>query len=232
MQDGNEIISRRSPGPDMAEQASSLDGFDNAARVLACWEAARAGRPMALRRDIDPAALGQALAQCFVAEIVAPQVARLRIAGSGLHDLMGMDVRGMPLTAFLTSAARAELRQAVAQVGCGARVQLPLIAPAAPRQPPMDGLLMLLPLSSDGRGIDLVLGALDTCGVIGAAPRRFAMTAAQPRLRGAHTAPVLQILRGVTAPGKNPATQPAPARCSATRPAHRPHLRVIAGGLA
>ncbi|MCC5984967.1 MAG: PAS domain-containing protein [Rhodobacteraceae bacterium] len=234
MQEGNESIPRRNPALEMADGSLAIGGFENAAQVLACWETARAGRPMALRREIDPATLGQALAQCFVAEVVAPQVARLRIAGSGLHDLMGMDVRGMPLTAFLTGTARAEVMQAVAQVRRGARVKLPLIAPAGPRQPAMDGLLMLLPLSSDGRRIDLVLGALDTSGVIGAAPRRFRMAAGRPRLLADRTAPLLQGLRGIDRSAQTPATvaRRGHADPEAARAARRVRLRVIDGGLA
>lgn len=235
MQEGNDSIPRRSPDTEMADDCLAVAGFDNAARVLACWDTARGGRPMALRHDIEPAALGPALAQCFVAEVVAPQVARLRIAGSGLHDLMGMDVRGMPLTAFLTGTARAEVLHAVAQVRRGARVQLPLIAPARPRQPAMDGLLMLLPLSSDGRRIDLVLGALDTSGVLGVAPRRFTMAAGRPRLLATRTAPLLQGLHGAdrsAQPPAAPAVRPGHAATGATKAAQRARFRVIDGGLA
>jgi hypothetical protein len=41
----------------------------------------------------------------FLVEQIAPgNHGRLRLAGMGLSDLLGMDVRGMPITALLTVA--------------------------------------------------------------------------------------------------------------------------------
>jgi len=205
--------------PETDTDTQRMQGFPRAAQVIACWHAARRARPVPLRRDIAPAPLGEALAQCFIAALVSPRVARLRIAGSGLHDLMGMDVRGMPLTAFFDTDARRVVMQATEQLCSGARVALPMVAERGLRRPPMEGLLVMLPLSSDGNGIDMVLGALDTVGVTGTPPRRFATAKPTPAAFGQRTAPLAQILQD---------RMPVPAAPERTG---RPHgLRVIDGG--
>ena len=61
---------------------------------------------MPLRSEIDPRGLKGALEYCFVLERIAPGLARLRVAGSHLGDLMGMEVRGMPITAFYDENGR------------------------------------------------------------------------------------------------------------------------------
>jgi len=158
--------------------------------ALRHWETLRAGRPMPERDEIDPRALGGALEFLFVAESVAPGVARLRLAGQHLAQLIGMEPRGMPLCALFTGQARAELAEAVAQVaGSGLRVLMPIRAEPGPGRPALDGLLALMPLAagSAGRG-PRILGALQTRGPIGRVPRR--LTLAGPAERLALSGPV------------------------------------------
>ena len=69
------------------------------AQVDAYWEGLRAGRPMPDRAEVDPRGLGDALEFAFLLEHVAPGIGRVRISGMHLRDLLGMEVRGMPLTA-------------------------------------------------------------------------------------------------------------------------------------
>lgn len=66
------------------------------------WRAVRGGRALPARSDLDPAALDAVLPWAFVAERVAPGVARLRVAGRKLTELLGMEARGMPLCAFFS----------------------------------------------------------------------------------------------------------------------------------
>ncbi len=148
------------------------------------WESLRGARVAPARAEIDPRPLADCLDVLFVAELVAPGVARLRLTGQHLSDLLGMEPRGMPLSVFFTGAGRDELSQALQQVAQGARVTLPLRAETGLGQPGLDGMLALMPLTDrDGR-ISRVLGALETLGPVGRTPRRFRTTAPVQRIGG------------------------------------------------
>jgi hypothetical protein len=179
--------------------------------VQAYWDRLRAGRTMPARSEVDPREISAALAHTFVAEIVAPGVARLRVAGSHLNDLLGMEARGMPLSVYMTGASRHELAQAIQQVAQGARAQLPLRSDGGIGKPALDGLLVLMPLRDRAGQPTRILGVLETHGQIGRLPRRF-------RLAG-------PVTRLVDTPEPAAASRPA-------RPDGRPVLSVIQGGRA
>lgn len=168
------------------------------------WEDLRGARLCPSRAEVDPKPLAHCLDVMFVAELVAPGVARLRLSGQQLADLLGMEPRGMPLSVFFAGEARQDLIHALAQVAQGARALLPLKAESGLGQPPLEGLLALLPLTDTEGKITRILGVLETHGPAGRAPRRFRLAA----------------------PARTALDQP-PAR-----PAEglRPRLRVIQGG--
>lgn len=183
-----------------AAQAPALD-FAAVRAVQRHWDEVRAGRVAPGRAEVEPRQLAESLAYSFVAEMVAPGVARLRLAGQHLHDLLGMEPRGMPLSVLFLGAGRDELAAALAQVQQGARVVLPLRSDRAMGQPVLDAMLALMPLC-DGEGrISRILGVLESHGVVGRAPRRF-RTLAAPREtldlplapRGAK--PALRVIEG------------------------------------
>ncbi len=162
-----------------AWQRPARPGHPALALLRAHWEAAReAGRPP-LRQSIDPRRIGPALEHAFVAERIAPGVARLRIAGRQLADLLGMEVRGMPLTVFFTPAARdlaaAEIERAFAT---GLPVSLRLASPAEPGRPTLAGEMLLLPLRDGTGAVARLLGGIAVAGGIGRSPRRFAIDGA------------------------------------------------------
>lgn len=186
--------------------------FGAVALALAAWDRLRAGRPMPLRDEIDPRDLAEALEFLFVAEPVAPGVARLRLAGQHLTRLMGMEPRGMPLCALFEGPARAEAAGAIGQVLThGLRVLLPLRAAGAPGRPALEGLMALMPLADAAGRTTRILGVLQTRGAIGRGPRRLDLAGpARPLAERRPPAPV------------------APTAAAAGRPA----LRVIRGGRA
>ncbi|MCC5988131.1 MAG: PAS domain-containing protein [Pararhodobacter sp.] len=209
--------------------------------VLGYWEIRRGARIAPARSEIEPAPLAEALRFMFIAELVAPGVARLRFAGQHLHDLLGMEPRGMPLSCLLAAPSRDELAEALARVQKGARVQLPLRAARGLGKPGMDGLLALMPLTDSAGQITRVLGVLETHGQIGRTPRRFDLAAE----------PASLDLRAIAGDGATGATGAGAASSgnevaktdsqaeNATiatpdsgRPAHsaRPGWRVIKGG--
>lgn len=159
-------------------QHVSETGFTPLSQVEAYWEALRGTRLMPNRSEIDPRGIEQALEYAFIVERIAPGIARLRIAGSHLSDLMGMEVRGMPLTAFITPASRRQLSDTLEEVfETPATCTIMLHSEKGPGMPPMDARLILMPLKSDLGDVSRILGALVSVGDMGRSPRRFDVTA-------------------------------------------------------
>ena len=101
-------------------------------------------------------------------------MARLRIAGSHLNNLMGMEVRGMPLTSFITPNGRREMGDMLEEVFQRPSVcELRLSAEVGRNKPAMDARMLLLPLKSDLGDVSRVLGCFVARGQMGNQPRRF-----------------------------------------------------------
>ncbi|MCA0043815.1 PAS domain-containing protein [Celeribacter litoreus] len=144
------------------------------------WNGLRQGRSIPLRSDIDPRGIQDALEYAFILERIAPGVARFRLAGMHLTDLMGMEVRGMPLTAMFVPEARATVSTALEAVfDTPECTTLTLEAERGIGRGEMSGALLLCPLKSDLGDVNRVLGALQTNGPIGRQPRRFKIGGAQ-----------------------------------------------------
>ena len=149
-------------------------GFPAISEVRAYWEALRNGRKVPLRSEIDPRGIERALEYAFILERIAPNVSRFRLAGMHLNDLMGMEVRGMPITSFFTPAARPEASEIIEKVFRAPQIaELALSAESGFGKPPMQAKLIILPLQSDLGDISRALGCLVAEGAVGRAPRRF-----------------------------------------------------------
>ncbi|SDG03367.1 PAS domain-containing protein [Sulfitobacter delicatus] len=152
-------------------------GYGPLAQVEAYWEALRGNRLMPCRSDIDPRGIEEALPYAFILERVAPGVARLRIAGTHLRELMGMEVRGMPITSFFTNAARPLVAEALEDVfQLPGQTTLHLTSAATYGKPALEARMLLLPLKSDLGDVSRALGCLMAVGDLGKAPRRFDLT--------------------------------------------------------
>lgn len=151
--------------------------FRHLAEVRAYWEAKRVAGALPRRDDIDPRGMAQALEQVFLVEQIAPHHGRLRLAGMHLSDLLGMEVRGMPITALLEPVARARLSEALGGLFRGEYVlELWLEAERGIGRPALEARMLLMPLIGSQGEPDLALGCLATKGEIGRAPRRFAIS--------------------------------------------------------
>ncbi|MDV7141704.1 PAS domain-containing protein [Tropicimonas sp. TH_r6] len=209
------------------------------------WDRLRGDRLVPDRADLDPRRIQHALASAFILERLAPGIARFRLAGTHLNELMGMEVRGMPLTSFFLPESRKRVGTALEQsFRQPAKVRLALAGDRGIGKPPLDAGLLLLPLRSDGGEISRVLGCLATLGPIGRTPRRFDVrsTSVTPilgleeldsddRLDADWTArtvadapdhPVLQDVSGFAEPVRD--FRPSPHRPERTE---TPHLRVV-----
>ena len=155
-------------------------GYGAIAQVEAYWHALRGNRQMPKRSEIDPRGIETALESTFIVERIAPGVARLRIAGSALNTLMGMEVRGMPITSFFQPSARRAISDAIEEVFQRPAIStLRLTSQGDSENPMLTGRMVLLPLKSDLGDVSRVLGCLVAPGEIGTAPRRFEITSQQ-----------------------------------------------------
>jgi len=126
------------------------------------------------RTDIDPRRIEAVLPNAFVLERIAPGLARFRVAGAHLADLMGMDVRGMPVSCLIRPAGRERFANALTRLFEGpATLDLWLTASVGPLRGAQGGRMMLLPLLGDAGAVDRALGCLVTTGATGRAPHRF-----------------------------------------------------------
>ncbi|WP_162300749.1 PAS domain-containing protein [Alkalilacustris brevis] len=220
---------RISPGADTGLAGHSaarlrLPALDT---IEAYWEALRGltqGAPALPRRtDIDPRGIENALSQAFLAERIAPGVARLRVAGDALAGLLGAEPRGLPLTVPIAGAQRAEFSELVERVfAAPALVECALFSPRGFRRPALRGRLLLLPLRGAQGQIDCALGALALEGAPGPTPRRFSFTPLRCRQIGAAAA------HSAASPASGSTAAAAAAAISAATPrAARPYLRLV-----
>ncbi len=200
--------------------------------LRAYWEALRLHGALPDRSRIDPRGLADHLEHIVLIERIAPGHCRLRLAGSAVHDILGMEAHGMPLTALLEPASRSKLTERLDAVfDEPAILDIWLEAERGIRRPALSGRLLLLPLAIDGqRSKGEAIGCLVTSGVFGRAPRRFAisgMTRERVAMGGllAHPVqpkPTRLSVEGFADPGRSFATPPAPA---AAKPAS--YLRLV-----
>ncbi len=146
-------------------------------QVEAYWEGLRHGRMVPLRTDVDPRGIENVLEHAFILERIAPGLARFRLAGVHLVDLIGMEVRGMPLTSFFTPESRKKVTAALEEVFQGPETaEIHLSGEKGFGKPDLQARMLLLPLKSDLGDVSRILGCLVADGQIGRTPRRFDVT--------------------------------------------------------
>lgn len=207
--------------------------FPALAQLRAYWHAIgdAPGVPP-LRSKIDPRGIADALEQTFLAERVAPGIARFRLAGMHLADIMGMDARGMVLSTLFDPGSRAELATTLETVFVRpAIVEIALEAERGLGRPALEARMLLLPLRSDDGRTNLALGCLATDGALGRSPRRF--VTARRTVTPLTPLPVLPEVgaRAAEVPGLAEAAPPFAPAPPSVPPARRSraHLRLVKG---
>ncbi|KUF11638.1 PAS domain-containing protein [Pseudoponticoccus marisrubri] len=143
-------------------------------QVEAYWHGLCAEGQVPARSAVDPRGIEDALENAFLLERIAPSMAKIRVAGSHLSDLMGMNVAGMPLASLIVPAERTRFGQAVTHLFADpAILRLELRAEGGFGKPGLEATMLLMPLASDFGDLSRGLGALVSHGRIGRAPRRF-----------------------------------------------------------
>lgn len=207
----------------LGNSAKGLHGKDVGA-MRRYWQDMRKDGDVPRRSDIDPRGIENLLENALIAEKIAPGLARLRIAGQHLGNLMGMEVRGMPLSAFIAPDHRDQLSEALIELfERPAIATFHLTAPASAGCPEMHATLTLMPLRSDLGDVSRALGCLVTRGEIGRTPRRFEITKVHVEPVGAN-APLAAQAR--PRPGFAEEQTPFPADAP-TLSSERPYLRLV-----
>jgi hypothetical protein len=184
------------------------------------WEALRHGGRLPTRADIDPRGIAGALENAFLLDRIAPGVAKIRLSGMALHDIMGMEPAGMPLSVLFDPAARTRLSAAMEQVFAGpSALELWLEAERGIGKPALAGRMLLLPLRDASGEVRMALGGLVTAGSVGRQPRRFAIaTLMSEHLAQRQPAPLPEQAPAFAEPPAPFAPRPAPGK---------PHLRLV-----
>ena len=196
------------------------------AQVEGYWDALSHGAMLPSRSDIDPRGLQSALEYAFILERIAPRVARFRIAGSHLNNLMGMEVGGMPATALFLPEARAEIADIIDQTCTEPKiVTLKLRCPSRAGQPAIEARMLLAPVLDDRGEVTRILGCLQSQGRIGQQPRRFLVLDNATRRIGVSPTQ-MRPSEPVAGFGEAGADYSAAARPEKPQPTH-PALRLI-----
>ena len=141
--------------------------------VLDYWTSLRVGGQLPKQNQLDPRGLQSALPYIFMLERIAPGIARIRVAGAHMNDLMGMEVKALPITAFAAPGERANFLPLVDSVfEDPAIVELDLIAKRA-GYAPKETEMLLLPVEDEQGRVSRALGCLVARGPIVFSPYRF-----------------------------------------------------------
>ncbi len=124
------------------------------------WEALRAERATPYRAEVDPRDMGCDPRDLFILEDLGRGNVRFRLAGTGLCERFGMEMRGMSIRSVMQLNARDQLSALIEEVlqepGIG---YLRLVARREGR-PETRWEMLLLPLRSDFGQTDRLLGSL------------------------------------------------------------------------
>ena len=146
-------------------------------RVETYWDGLRAGRNAPSRAEVSPQGLTEVLSNCFILERIAPGLARFRVFGRHVSELMGADLRGMPISALFFAEDREILEETLTQVfDRPATARLAVESPGGAGRERLSCKMTLLPLRDDLGNMSRLLGALTVEGTVGRAPRRLTIT--------------------------------------------------------
>jgi hypothetical protein len=202
------------------------------------------------RSEIDPRRIEGALPYAFVLERLAPGLARLRVAGGHLSDLMGMEARGMPLSALFRQPDRTRLMGLMDKMFTAPRaLELSLSARGAGSRKSIQAEMMVLPLLDDQGMVTRALGCVVARGAFPNPPYRFhidgaretdlkidpALVRVAPARAPKPAVPLTESWSGLDVPNSPGLAEPAsssnalsPPESRLTRPSGKaPFLRVV-----
>lgn len=127
----------------------------------AYWHSKRRGRCMPSRADIDPAEMKALLPYVFMHEADPDGTFRVRLVGQAIVEFLGVNRTGQPVTAGLTAEGAASLMSVLDAVRQGRQPRFQQGEVFWWREKEYRRFeACFLPLSADGRHVNIVLGAL------------------------------------------------------------------------
>ncbi|RNF33771.1 PAS domain-containing protein [Paracoccus methylarcula] len=138
------------------------------------WQGLRRNGSVPLRADVSADAISRVLDYAFLVERLAPGMARFRLVGQHLVDLMGMELRGMPLCSLINRVSRKRVSEVTETVFRAPQIaEMQLSSQSVPGSSGIRGNMLLLPLKSDLDDVTRALGCLVSQGTVGVRPQRF-----------------------------------------------------------
>lgn len=135
-------------------------GHETSRRLFDYWNATRGGRRAPARREIEPGAIRTLLPSLCILEASTGGVLTFRLAGTGVCNLFGLELRGAPLSGlWIDGGARSALAAAAGAVDDLQPAVLTLVGESrSGRSLPLE--LAFLPLTASDGGKHQILGAL------------------------------------------------------------------------
>src|ERR1700719_4833474 len=127
--------------------------------LFAYWARLRRQGVLPSRRDLDPAGFKRLLPTVSLIEVVGqPRDYRLRLAGTGLYGVYGGEITGKKLTDVYNSAAAEYWREELDKVVDERRPRVGHHSMAWRGASHMTLLWLRLPMATNGRDVDVILG--------------------------------------------------------------------------
>ena len=147
------------------ESAASANAHP-AAFLERYWRAlANTNQALPARHDMAPRALAPILSHCFVLQRISPGMARFRLAGQSVEQIMGLDLRSMPFGAIFQGPSRSEVSHILGRVfDTPAIARMQLHAKSGFGRPQMEFTMLLCPLADESGRISRAIGTLSTPG--------------------------------------------------------------------
>jgi hypothetical protein len=156
--------------------AAKVQSIEVMQEVKAYWESLSEDHPIPYRSDVDPRRIQKLLKHSFILERIAPGMARLRVSCNTLSDVMGMDMRGMPMSALINGDSREAFGDVLEKVFSSPAVgRIELTTRRTFGRSGLRAEMMLLPLRSDSGEVNRILGAITLEGEASRSPQRFDM---------------------------------------------------------
>jgi hypothetical protein len=133
--------------------------IEGLSQTRAYWEGLRQGAAIPQRQAVDPRGLVGVLDRVFLADRIGRGIAQIRIAGSGIADFAGNDVRGLPLSCLFSAESRAPLADTLEKVFAGPAIAEIDLGSDRATGTGLIARLLLMPLD-DGAGGRLVFGVM------------------------------------------------------------------------
>ncbi len=139
-----------------AAPASALRAHEE---LFAYWTSLRKAGDLPGRRDIDPERFKRHLPTISLIDVRRdPLDFRMRLAGTGLYGLYGREITGFPLESIYPAGVASEWRDRLTRVVEGRKPSAGVHSLAWRGAARQSIVWLRLPLASDGRNVDMILG--------------------------------------------------------------------------